>query len=274
MLSLNPVACYPSATFMATQVACPYCTEAIAAASVICRYCRQNVGVALSLLRRVAELEQLIEVAQVESLPGEPLNDAHAIPDVSLAPAIPKRRHFALLGVANIAAYATFLTWISVNAESLPKSVGVALLFFPFASGALFGFIYSGVFFRKQLLVSAVTVGISIGPFLTRDLMNGLFRFPQDLALTAVALIIPGLISSAGSVTGRWIRSLRRGGVRQGRAIKLADRLLRTPNASVSRAKFVPALAALIGAIAPVLTFVASLVGAYLTYLAAVAGKR
>jgi hypothetical protein len=258
-----------------SDVTCPYCTEAISEGAVICRYCRQNVGLALTLMTRLAELEKQLEAAEAAALLREASTVRAEIPLARMSTqAMPTRRHFVTLAILNICAYATFFTWLIFYENTLPKPLGIALIFFPFASGALFGAVYGGVFFKKQIVISVVTVAVTIGPFVARDLAKGLFRFPQDLAISVVALFVPGLLSASGSLTGRWIRSIRRGRVQEGAATRVAVRLLSARSNSSTRRKFVPALAAVFGAIAPILTFMASIIGAYLAYLAAIAGKR
>ncbi|HEX7192350.1 MAG TPA: hypothetical protein VF381_12355 [Thermoanaerobaculia bacterium] len=250
------------------KIDCLYCAEPISPKAVVCPHCKQNVAIARALSDRVRELEGQLAECQLTDAPVLATGQL-AVTDQGAT----KTSDFVVLTIVNFVAYGVFALWIDKAANSLPAAIGIALLLTPFAAGIWVGVRSQRVLFLRHLLAGFLVMVIGVLPYMIRDWTTGRSRWQQEAIPAAAILFVPGLLSASGSLMGRWLRALRQGRNQQG-ATRIANRLLRT-DARQDRepSKFVPALASLLSAMAPILTFLASVIGAYFTYLAATAGK-
>lgn len=256
-------------------IACPYCAQPISPQAVVCHHCRQNVALTVALTMRIAELErELGEVrATVDGLQRS--SGGARQPDAPPAlPAEPGWRDFVTPTIVNVCAYGVFAVVVSKDLFTLPGAIGIALLLVPFASGVWLGLHFPVIGIGKHLVADASVIAAGVGPFIVEDVIDGRLNFPQDTLMTSAIFFVPGLLSASGGLMGKWIRRLRSGAPRQDVPTRIADRIIRgLPTESPRATQWVPTLASLLAAIAPLLTFFASVIGAYLAYLGAIAGK-
>jgi hypothetical protein len=244
---------------------CPYCVLDIDDKSIACRHCNRDLFFLRPVLDRIDELARVVEVltqglAQLEAKVTSQVTAPNGA-IASAAAADPLFRSPYVVVPLGATTASVVLYW-SFRHFFFSHILLIASIVSPFPAGLILGLWWPGRHLRVYVIQ-----GIAIGFMNMVGMLVVHGSVPKTYLDTAVFSFVFGgaMLYVSGAWIGDWIEGRQSPGP-SSLVRMIAQRLGGDQLAAKSGT---PRIAATITAIGPVLTFIASLVGAYVSYVAA-----
>ena len=252
---------------------CPYCLEEIKDEALVCKHCRQNLMVFRPLVDRISQLEE--QIADIIASINDPQRAAQ-IPETAAKTDLPFQPIVALVLPVLTSLITYWFIWSLFQAGiQLSPFLFRAIIVFPTLP---FG-IWLGLALHTTKLKTFPLLGIGVGVVIGIGIQIVYYLRWEQVAPDyffgfSMFAVGTAFLYTSGAFIGAWLRKRKQPLVGSpGYALLLAKQLVVKKGNTAEETNRVKRLSEAIAALAPILTFLASIIGAYLTFRATIYKK-